>query len=431
MKAKISWFVLVNIVLITISLWISGKDDTRMIFEQPLRASSQIFALLGLVLMSITLLLSTRNKFVEYFFGGLDKTYYIHRYLGSVSFLFLINHPLLLAAQYAPNIKMSLQYLLPGADFAYNLGILALYTMILSFIFMVFIKLPYNIWKFIHQFLGVSFLLGGVHSLLVASDVNSNPLLTIWIGIFLLIGIVSFFYIVFLYKHIGPKFLYEIVHIERSLDIVNIYLKPLTKRVLNFYPGQFAYMEFKNKTIGSEMHPFSISSAPQDDYLRISVKMLGDYTVKIPQLRVSDRVFLYGPYGAFGGKIKSITAPVVWIGGGIGATPFVSMARSRINTATMQPVYFYYCYGTEEEGVFNEELQIISKNDSTFKYVNWPTQKNKRLTAEKIAKDISLKEVVHILLCGPMGMMEGLKKQFISLGVPETKIMFENFSLLE
>ena len=431
MNQKIAWFILANIVIITIALWLGSKQDLDILKTQPLQALSQILALIGLVLMSITLLLSTRNKYIEHILGGMDKTYYVHRYVGSISFLFLINHPLLLAAQYAPNAKLSLQYLLPGADLAYNLGVVALYTMILSFIFMVFIKLPYHTWKFIHQFLGVAFLLGGVHGLLITSDVSSNPLLQVWIGFFIIIGLISAFYITFLYKHIGPKFFYQIERIERNLDIIHIYLKPVTKRGIHFAPGQFVYMEFKNKTIGSELHPFSISSSPNDDLLRISIKMLGDYTVKIPLLNIKDRVFIYGPYGAFGKQIDSIIDPVVWIGGGIGATPFVSMARSRKTSATMQPVYCYYCYGSESEGVFYNELNAIAQNDPQFKFIDWCTQSNKRLTADKIAQDINLNQIVQILLCGPTAMMEGLKKQFMQLGVPEQKIRFENFSLLE
>ena len=48
------------------------------------------------------------------------------------------------------------------------------------------------------------------------------------------------------------------------------------------------------------MHPFSLSSAPDDPALRISVRMSGDLTSHLPELREGDGVTLMGPYGKFG-----------------------------------------------------------------------------------------------------------------------------------
>ncbi|MFA6513355.1 MAG: ferric reductase-like transmembrane domain-containing protein, partial [Patescibacteria group bacterium] len=304
--------------LLTINLWLLSKTDFKIVFQQPYRSLGQIFGLLGIVLMSMTLIMTTRIKKMEELFGGMDKVYSTHHILGAVSFIFLINHPLLFIVQSLPNLKVASLYLYPGVDLAYNLGIFGIYVMILSFVFMVFIKLPYHIWKITHQSLGLAFLLGAVHSLIIVSDVSAYPPLKIWIGFMIGIGLLSALYTIFFYQHLGPKFSYEIDKIERSLDIINIYLRPLGKKIINFIPGQFVYARFNNQVVGTEPHPFSLSSAPSDPLIRLTIKITGDYTLKLPNLKRGDRTYLFGPYGSFGQNINKEKS--IWIGGGIGIT---------------------------------------------------------------------------------------------------------------
>ncbi|MFA6532974.1 MAG: ferric reductase-like transmembrane domain-containing protein [Patescibacteria group bacterium] len=426
MKIFKTIFIIVFPLLLTVNLWILSKSDFKLVISQPYRSFGQIFGLLGIVLMSLTLVLTTRNKKIEELFGGMDKVYSMHHILGAVSFVFIVNHPLLLAIQSLPNLKTALLYLYPGIDLAYNLGIFAVYFMILSFIFMVFIKLPYHIWKITHQFLGVSFLLGAIHSLIIVSDVSAFPPLKIWIGFMIGIGLISVSYTIFFYQSLGPKFSYEIERIERSLDIINIYLRPVGKRVINFLPGQFVYVRFNNRTVGTEPHPFSISSAPSDQLVRLTIKITGDYTLRLPNLKKNDKTYLFGPYGSFGQNINKESS--IWIGGGIGITPILSILRNEASRKEFKSTKIYYCYKTPEEGVFNDEIERLVQDTPDIKFIKWCTEENRRLTASRIIGLQNIDEVNSILCCGPPIMMESLKKQFVDLGLPEEKFYNEEFS---
>lgn len=423
------YLIIFLICFVTINLWFISKQNPTVIIQQPIVSLSQVIALLGIVLMSFTLLLSMRLSWVEDLFGGLDKAYDTHHLLGSIAFVLLINHPLLLAIKSFPSASVSLLYLLPGTDLSYNFGIFALYTMIFSFIFMVFIKLPYHAWKMTHKVLGVTFLLGSLHTLYITSDVSSNFYLRIWIEIFIIIGVFAVFYTLFLSRFIASRFKYSVEKIERSLDIVNIYLRAATPRILSFYPGQFVYVRFANRSLGKESHPFSISSAPHDELLRLSAKAVGDYTVKLSLLGRGDNAVVDGPYGRFlfGEGLRN----VVWIAGGIGVTPFLSFLASEMKDPKDRNIYFYYTYRNKEEGVFVNEINDIVLRTPHVRFFDWCTDEKKRLNLEAIGRHIDISQIDAVFLCGPLPMMKGFRAQFVKHGIPENKIFFENFSFFE
>lgn len=417
------------ICFITFNLWVLSKSNPSVIFEQPFRSLSQILALLGTVLMSFTVLLSTRLKWVEKIFKGLDKAYGAHQFLGSIAFLFILHHPILLALQSLPQIKLAMIYLLPSGDIPYSLGVYGLYLMIASFIFMIFLKLPYHIWKISHRLLGFGFLLGSVHVLFITSDISNSLLLRFWITGFLALGIGSIIYRSLLYPIFGPKYNYSVEKIERAIDVVTIYMRAKNLKKMDFKSGQFVYISFDNKVTGKESHPFSIASGPNDDLLKLSAKIVGDYTLKLTQLREGDKAMVYGPYGGFTMN-KFNYKNCLWIAGGIGVTPFLSMLSSEMYKCSGNSVCFYYTYGKKDEGLFVDEINTLVSRTPNVKFYDWCSKEKKRLDLKEIMSKINIRVLDAVFMCGPVPMMDGFKKQFLLAGVPEQKIIYENFSHL-
>lgn len=104
-----------------------------------------------------------------------------------------------------------------------------------------------------------------------------------------------------------------------------------------------------------EWHPFTISSAPESDHLTFHVRSLGNWTAALRrhvelQPKAKDfRVYVDGPYGSPSARIfKSQYA--VFIGAGIGVTPFASVLESlvlRANGTSARPsqlrkVHFFW-----------------------------------------------------------------------------------------
>jgi predicted ferric reductase len=429
MYKAFGYLILLLCCLNTIAFWLLAKDDLSIVLSQPLLAISQILSLLGLVLMSLALLFSTRMSILEDVFGGLDSDYVLHHIIGGIAFLFLLNHPLFLVVHNLPFYKLSLFYILPSGDLAYNLGIAALYTMIVSFVFIGFIKISYNAWLWSHRLLVISFLLGGLHTMYISSDVSHNLLLRLWTYLFMAIGTFSSIYVLFLYKKFGPRYKYSVETIVRSSDVYSIYLKPVDKQI-RFIPGQFIYMRFDNPKIGNEMHPFSFSSAPWEEGIRVSAKILGDYTKRLSELREGDISHVFGPYGRFGTAFMEGKHNLLFIGGGIGITPFLSMLRYESVYPKGRKIVILYSYKTREEAVFNDEIQALVAYIPNVTFIPWPSHEKGRLSGDHVWKSVGTLQGYRILMCGPQPMMMSLQKQFITHGVDEGSIIFEDFNVL-
>ena len=75
-----------------------------------------------------------------------------------------------------------------------------------------------------------------------------------------------------------------------------------------------------------EPHPFTISSAPHEPDVRLSIKSSGDWTQHLHEhLESGARAFVDGPYGEF--NYKTGGHRQIWIAAGIGITPFLSWIR--------------------------------------------------------------------------------------------------------
>ncbi len=426
MESKLGvWFVNLSL-LITLNLYFLSKTDISTVFSNPFLSLSQIVSLIGTVLLCVTFILSSRFRFTEKYFGGLDKAYQLHHMLGGISFVLLLHHPLLLAFRLLPNTGAIGTYLFLGKDLAYNAGIIALYLMLLLLIFTFLINLPYNVWLMTHQLLGISLIFATIHIFLIKSDVSRYLPLRLWMLSWLSVAIIAFIYKKFIYPRFGPRYEYLVDKISENGDFYDIYLKP-TSKTMSFLPGQFAFFTFINSALAPESHPFSIASPNNQLNLRICVKKLGDYTSMLSRLKVGDKTIVHGPYGSFGlnffGK-KDIIA----IAGGVGITPFLSLLNSPENYNTPRTANLIYCCKTTPTALDHHSLEHLGIPN--FKYFPWFSDQSKtRLTASDIKQIIPNFDQCSYLLCGPTTMMLGLRDQLMGLGVPQRSINFEQFDM--
>lgn len=286
---------------------------------------------------------------------------------------------------------------------------------------LVYIKVKYQWFITIQRLLGATIFIGGYHALFVTgSDLRSNlPLLTYFV---LIGGLASVLYIYrsLFHKSVKKRLKYRVLSIWTGDGITVIWLKPV-QRALAFYAGQFAFFKFNSDAVDSESHPFSISSGSDESNLRISVKALGDYTKELGNLKVNDEVLLEGPYGQFSfTKIRS--KKQVWVAGGIGITPFLSMAHSM--PGDMQ-VTLYYCVRSISQAIFLDELKKIAINKPGLRIVTICNENNQRLTAEEMISN----SAQDYLLCAPPSMMHDLEKQLVKLGISKDNIYYEDFAL--
>jgi predicted ferric reductase len=163
--------------------------------------------------------------------------------------------------------------------------------------------------------------------------------------------------------------------------------------------------------------------------LRLSIKMVGDWTKRLDALHAGTDVKVMGPYGQFAERAFVTKKPGVWIAGGIGVTPFLSMLKDRSVHAPESDIAMFYCTKNEADAPYDAEIAGIVPRMPNVEYVRHRSDAEGFVTAQTIAGRVTDLADRLILLCGPLPMMRKLEAAFVAMGVPRRNIQYEDFSL--
>jgi predicted ferric reductase len=455
---------------LTLLLWLGSKWYYGDWFVNPYKYVAKTASLSATVLMCWSVLLSTRWPVLENYFGGLDKVYQVHKRLGRVAFGVILLHPLFLALDRFPHMLKLLHALWfqrpAGSRYLWgqNVGVLALLGMAALLTVTLWFKIPYHLWKRSHEWFGLVLALVAVHIVLVEADIAAYPLLRVWMMGWLLLALLSFGYIRFGYRHWGPRFAYQVAEIERIGDVLEITFRPQAAK-MDFKPSQFVYLVTQARGLPPEAHPYSIACGYNvDASLKLGIKKVGDYTRQLDRLAPGDAVTLYGPYGRFSEKFLSAARHCVFIGGGIGITPFIGMWHVALHSEDRrdphdlpQPlehlhpemvktwksplVSLFYICRTAAEASFDDDIQReIARSEfhgfQAFEarghhYELYLTAARGRISAEYIDQQVAGGgRDKYIFMCGPSAMVNALRTQFLRLGVAPGQLVIEDFNLV-
>ncbi len=440
-KASLGLLLVISLSLLPVIRWamlqpLSGRFAS---ISSTLLSFGQIAGLAGMAMFALVLVLSARLKFLEDFFGGLNGVYYAHHLFGAVSFILLLFHPVTLAGSYAVfSLKSAAILLIPFNDWPTTFGITALLLMIVFLVLTFFVKLEYQKWNLTHKFLGLAFFFAGLHAFLIPSDVSRDFLLRAYILGLAGVGLAAYTYWTLLSRWLAKKSAYTVRSVSRLGDaVIEVEMTPDNEsEALKHAPGQFVFVSFAQAGISPESHPFSVTSAPGGSSLTIGVKALGDYTNALPNLSAGTKARVQGPFGRFTPQNAEQGKKQLWIAGGIGVTPFISMARNLDNPSTAgesggsRDIDFYYCANNRDEAVYLDELQKISSRHANLKVITQWAGTQGYLNAAAVEKTSGAAADKEIFICGPPGMMKSLKSQFRKQGTPAAQIHTEDFGFL-
>lgn len=425
MKRTIGNLVIIASVILTVLIWFvfpPHNDGTDPTFVR--RYAGEILGSIVIVLLSFSLFLSTRSKWAEPYFGGLDRMYITHRRTSTTAFLLLFVH--LLTVPISINDMRIGNYL---AIIAF-IGIVSIVLVTLAprvpFLSQFLTGGTYDGWKRLHRFIGIFFILGFIHSLTVKA---LDALIAItWVQMFFILGTVSYLYTEifggFFRKYL-PYTVEAVKHPNGSTTEVT--LRPQKKPINKQRAGQFLFVHFPQDRILKESHPFTISSAPHEDVLRLTIKASGDFTrYLLRNLKPSMNAVIDGAYGMFdyqrGGQKQ------IWLAGGIGVTPFLSFIRD-MNGSLTRDVDFYYTVRHPEEALFLDEIMAAAQRNPRLKpHIRFSATEGS-LTIDHILQNTigDIKEY-HVYMCGPLPMIQAFERIFMELGMPKDQIHYEEFN---
>ena len=405
--------------VITFMLWLPQYQGELL----SILTLSRITALLGTVLLAWEYMLATRAQYIEEIFDGLDTVYKVHHWVGKYGFILILLHPLTLLINAITNGLNWQIYLLPSQVLSYSVGVYALYTLCILLFVTLILKIPYHLWKLTHNFMGVPLLFLMIHILLISSDVSSNGLLRIWITGFVFLGILAYLYKRFVYNRING-YEYRVESVQRaSSNAHKIRLNP-KNRIVQAEPGQFIFIKTVSKSRNKELHPFTVSSREPNGTIEFIVKNLGDYTNEIKNLNPGESIVIYGPHGRFG-KHFVAGEREVWIAGGIGITPFLSVMQEYARSGKQLDVTLYYIVKNVDDFIEFERLSEYSRQIQGFTLIAHDSSVLGHVNPASFF-DIRANRYV---ICASNRLENSIREGLLNLGVDMTKIKSEAFSL--
>ncbi len=394
-----------------------------------LRQLAILAAAIGLVLILFQYMLAARIRVFETGFG-LDRMLSRHRWVGRAGLIFLFLHLcLILAYRY-----LAFGTLLPNTYIITYIiiGSLSLTGFVVTGALASINKkigLAYETWRGIHLLNYLLFPLALVHVFYYARP--WSPLYYLWLAIALCYGAVILYRLVRILRM--RKNPYEVMAVNREAeDAWNVCFRG---KKIAYQPGQFLFLQLRRKGRLSAPHPFTMTSSPTRDELCITPKELGDFTSTIDQTEVGDRAYIDAPYGVFG-LFHYGSADPVFIAGGIGITPFISMLRDLYDREGQRRVDLFWALRREEQFYFRDELETMAREMDRFNMVvvlsgqpHWPGEKGRlsaALVKQHLGEEMRNRE---FYLCGPPSMAAALTVELKQLGVPAKRIHREIFEL--
>jgi len=201
-----------------------------------------------------------------------------------------------------------------------------------------------------------------------------------------------------------------------------------SNRNIDFKPGQFFFLRIDGKKLYAR-HPFSVSSSPQEKNLNFTIKLAGRFTQEAIKFKPGDEIIMEGPFGNF--ILDTEDKDIVFIAGGVGITPFMSMIQNNQKESIRKNILLFYSSKTEKEIIFKKELDAIHGPWLEKVYV-LSGEKKENYEIRRIDKEM-LKKYVHdfqnkkFYICGPQLMNKDVSKALLELGVQEENIIFEDF----
>jgi predicted ferric reductase len=426
------WFVVGFIGVVLGAMWLrhGGLD------QEPVLAIGQVTAIAGTYAALVGVLLASRAPWLDQVFGSAELRR-IHGVLGFASVWAIGAHAVTSTLAFAGNdvtkvigTLVDLVRTVPGmlgAIVSMGLFMLVAVTSMKA----ARRRTSYETFHGVHLYVYLALAFGYLHQLTIGTDFVDDRLATwFWIALY-----VAAFAPLLLHRVVAPIAL-TFRHRPRvqaifpeSKEVFSLYIGGRDLDRLAVRSGQFFVIRALTLRDWMHGHPFSISAAPNGDYLRFTVKELGEGTRELRRLPVGTRVMLEGPYGAVHGARRT-GRRLLLIAGGIGVAPIRAMAES----FAYRPGEVEFVYRTRNVGdaALVGELRALARERGFSLHIVGGRRPDGTRRPDPLGPE-ALRSVVpdaadrDVFLCGPDGLIERTRRTLHRLGVPPERIHLEAF----
>lgn len=433
-----------------------GMGALWLLLNLSIFSASSLFALrddlmqatgtLAIAAMSVAMILSLRPRWPEARLGGLDKMYRLHKWLGIGALGLAVFHWLWSEApKWAvgaglvarpergprPEITEPVRaFLMSFRGTAEGLGEWAFYAAVVLLLIALVKLVPYRLFRYTHRVLPVVYLVLVFHTVVLLDYAMWFTPLGPILALLMLAG--SYAALVSVFGAIGRsrRVRGEIAELSQYPGVHSL---ETVIRLGSGWPGhkagQFAFVT-SNQLEGA--HPYTIASAwkPADPKIAFVTKELGDHTAKLAKtLKVGQPVTVEGPYGCF--TFDDGAPRQIWIGAGIGITPFLARLKEMAGTApdAPRPEIDLFHSTREVDDAALERLAADARAAKVRLHVLIDARDG-HLGGQRIREAVPGWREASLWFCGPSGFGKALRADFAAQGLDaETRFHQELFEL--
>lgn len=216
--------------------------------------------------------------------------------------------------------------------------------------------------------------------------------------------------------------------IDKKTIVANIksfVFKPEKK--INWICGQYFiyFLPHKNEDLRGIMRFFTISSSPFEKHITITTKISknsSSFKKALDNLKIGEEIQAKGPDGDF--VIENLYKNYVFIAGGIGITPFISIIRELNFEKRSAKIVLLYSNKTKGFA-FKKELDEISRNNKKLEIRYFVSPKK---IVKKVLKDFTKNKKTVFYISGPDQMVDNISNILEDLEVKDENIRKDYFS---
>lgn len=404
----------------------------------------QYTGVLGIGVMSVAMVLALRPRWLEPPLDGLDKMYRLHKWMGIAGLVLSVLH-----WWWAQGTKWMVGWgwlqrpargprpagvqpvdlegwLRTQRGLAESLGEWAFYAAVVLIVLALVRRFPYHLFARTHKWIAAAYLVLVFHTVVLARFSYWNQPVGWALAALLAAG--SFAAVVALLGRIGAR-----RQVAGTVESLQYYpeLDVLESRVAlqagwpGHAAGQFAFVTSDAR---EGAHPYTIASAwnAADGRITFITKALGDHTRRLRErLRVGLPVSVEGPYGCF--DFRDDAPRQVWIGAGIGITPFIARMKDLAGQPRGTRVDLFHPTAVLDQAAI-DKLNADAQAAGVRLHV-LVDARDGRLDGERIRAAVPGWESASFWFCGPPAFGAVLRADFTARGLPPARFHQELFQM--
>ncbi|MDT4994717.1 MAG: hypothetical protein QOH97_4609 [Actinoplanes sp.] len=415
-----------------VSLWLfdthaNAIDSTPAM----LLAAGRITGLAGGYLLFIQLLMMSRVAWLEEWVGSRDLLRW-HRWLGASLVATVLAHIVFIVFGYAKTadtgVVAQTWTIVTTFPSMFSAAVATGILVVISLISMraARTKLPYELWHLLHLGGYLVLLLGYAHQVATGADLSGKFASIFWPGLSALVIAALVWGRLVEPLSLNVRHRFQVAEVvDEGTNTFSIYIDGANLDKISAQAGQFMRWRFLTRNGWWQSHPFSLSAAPNPQWLRLTVTAVGGHTARLAEMEPGTPVWAEGPFGTFTAQRRTRRRALL-IAGGSGIAPI----RALLEDMPADTIVIYRA-SRPDELVFREELEdLAERRDAWVRYIvgNRNDAGPRRLFTPDgmlgLVPDVNRRDVY---LCGPPGLVGAAVSTLHELEVPDSQLHLDPF----